>query len=485
MAVIGIDLGTQSLKAIVVDGDLVVRGEQSIAYRPDFPRPGWAEQDSRLWLDALRPAIGGALTQAGMTGGDIASIAVTGQLDGCVPVDASGRALAPAIIWMDRRASQEVKGIDPDLIRSRTGNVLDSTHMAAKIRWSAHHLPAANQVATWHQPVSFIVAALCGHNVMDHSLASTTMLYDLETRCWADDLLAMFEVDSFHLPDIAEATSVAGVLSRQGAELTGLAPGIPVAVGTGDDFAGAIGAGVIAPGVISCTVGTAEVVGAVAAGFHLDHDALVETHRFPSDRYFIENPGWLSGGAVTWFLATFGLDSPAEMSAIAATAKPGSDDLLFLPALSGAMTPRWHSGGRGAFYGLTASHGRAECARAVFEGCAFAMRDVVERIDAMGMASSTIRFSGGGAHSDIWAHIRADVSGKPVEVVRYTDSAPLGAAILAMPAAGMATSLDRCVASVVGISRIIEPDPQRQERYARSYRRYRALFDALSPMFEE
>jgi xylulokinase len=479
MAVIGIDAGTQSLKAVVVDDALTVLGEYSIPYQPSFPRPGWAEQDPSLWLNALSPAISGAMTQARVAASDVACIAVTGQLDGCLAVDPQGSSMGPAIVWMDRRATDEIVRIDPDMIRERTGNILDATHMAAKIAWVQRH--TAEPVATWHQPVSFIVAALCGRHIMDHSLASSTMLYDWETRDWADDLLEAFGIDRSLMPDIADASSVAGLLSEAGASLTGLLEGTQVAVGTGDDFTGAIGAGVIDPGLVSCCVGTAEVVGMVSNDFHLDSDGLVETHRFPGDRFFIENPGWLSGGAVTWFVSTFGLDSAAEMSALAATAQPGSGDLLFLPALSGAMAPRWNAGARGACYGLTASHGRAEMARSVLEGCAFAMRDVVDRLVEIGGPVSAIRLSGGGALSEVWAQIRADVSGLPVEILTNPDSAPLGAAQLALQAAGISTSFDANVA----IARTIEPVTENRGIYDRAHRRYHDLFEALAPMFEE
>jgi xylulokinase len=485
MVVIGIDIGTQSLKAIVVDGDLTVRGEGSVAYRPAFPRPGWAEQDPRLWLDSLRPTIDIAMTRAGATGHDVVAIGITGQLDGCLAVDRHGAALAPALIWMDRRATAEIAGIDPEWIRQRTGTVLDATHMAAKIRWLMGHLPDPGAVSMWHQPVSFVVAALCGRHVLDHGLASTTMLYDLRQRAWSDEFLEAFGIDPALLPVIADATSVAGPLSPAGAELTGVPAGTPVVVGTGDDFSGAIGAGVIAPGVVSCCVGTAEVVGAVSDGFRLDEMALVETHGYPGGRFFVENPGWLAGGAVSWFCDTFGLDSAAETSAVAATARPGSDDLLFLPALSGAMAPRWEAGARGAFYGLSAAHGRAECARAVLEGCAFAMCDVVDRLTAMGMNASAIRLSGGGARSEVWSQIRADVSGLPVEIVADPNTAPLGAVLLAMPAAGMSGSLDEAARSLVRIARTVEPDAGRRDIYERAYARYHALFEALSPMFGE
>lgn len=485
MPVIGIDIGTQSLKAVVVDSDLVPRGEASIPYQPSFPAPGWAEQDPSLWLRALKPAISGALSKSGLAPTDIEGVAVSGQIDGCVPVGAECRALAPCVIWMDRRAVNEVIGIDPETIRKRTGLVLDATHMAAKIGWMRKHLPETRNASMWHQPTSFIVEALCGHTIMDHALASTTMLYGLEEHDYAEDMLDLFDIDRTTLPEIGDSTATAGMISKAGAALTGLPVGTPVAVGTGDDFANPIGAGVVAPGIVACNLGTAEVVGVVSDRLRLDEESLVETHGFLGDRFLISNPGWLAGGAVTWFLSTFGVSTAGELSALAGQVPPGCDGLTFLPALSGAMTPRWEAGARGAFYGLTASHGKAACARALLEGCAFAMRDVVDRMHAMGISTDRIRLCGGGAKSHVWAQIRADLCQNPIEIAKVTNASPLGAALLASVAAGLAGSVDEAVGRMQLRLVTVEPDATKAARYDDAYRRYRTLFDALAPLYAD
>jgi xylulokinase len=484
MPIIGIDVGTQSLKATVVDDDMRPRGEGAVSYRPSFPRSGWAEQDSALWLNALAPAIGRALSAAGLQQDDFAAIAVTGQLDGCLPADGEGRALAPCIIWMDRRATEEAARVPAELLRDRAGLVRDASHMAAKIAWAERHLPEAARAATWHQPVSFIVAALCGRAVMDHALASTTMLYALGERDYAGDLLAAFGVERNKLPDIDHADALAGKLSREGAELTGLRPGTLVAVGTGDDFANAIGAGVTDPEVVGCNLGTGEAIGAVSRKLLIDREGLVETHGYLGDRFYVSNPGWLSGGAVAWFLSAFDVDTAERMSALAQEAQPGAGGVIFLPALSGAMAPRWDAGARGAFYGLAPMHGRADCARAVLEGCAFAMRDVVERLDAMGLPTRTIRLTGGGAQSRVWAQIRADVAQLPVEYGRADNAAPLGAAALAAVTAGLAEDVTSAAGVLLRDCATLEPDTSRKAAYDEAHARYRRLFEALTPMFE-
>jgi len=485
VAVVGVDLGTQSLKAVVLDDELKLLGFANVSYSARFPQPGWAEQDPGLWLEALPVAISRAIQLAGLSVHDIEGIGISGQLDGCVPVDATGHALSPCMIWMDRRAAAEVASVDGDLIRTRTGLMLDATHMAAKIRWMKKYRPETRQCRTWHQPVSLIVESLCGRAVMDHALASTTMLYGLHEREFTSDLLSIFEIDPAQLPEIADAATEAGRLSAAGSKLTGLPVGISVAVGTGDDFANAIGSGVVSPGLVSCTLGTGEVVGALSSSLLFDTDGLLQTHSFVGGTYYLGNPGWLAGGAVSWFLATFGVKTPMEVSTLAQNIAPGSDGVLYLPALSGAMAPRWISGARAAFYGLTSAHGKAACARALLEGCAFAMRDVVDRLDALGVPAGRIRMCGGGAKSAVWAAMRADIGRRPVEVLQFSDMSPMGAALLASVAVGDFATIQDAASAMPRTVRTIDPDPDRVATYERSYQRYRILFEALSPLYFE
>jgi xylulokinase len=272
-------------------------------------------------------------------------------------------------------------------------------------------------------------------------------------------------------------------LSANGAELTGLRQGTPVAVGTGDDFSSPLGAGLIMPGTVACVLGTAEVVGALDDYPKIDHTGLVETHGYPGGGFFIENPGWLSGGALTWFIKTFRLKDVDELNQLASQAPPGSDGLTFIPALNGAMAPEWISSARGCFYGLTPAHGVEHMARALLEGCAFAMRDVIEQLRAMAVLTDDIMLLGGGAKSRIWAGIRADVSGLPTLRPQRVDTSPLGAAMLAAVAAGILPDLETCASLVRDKTETVEPDADNDAAYNDAYQAYRRLFYSLEPMF--
>lgn len=477
---VGVDIGTQSLKATVVEDDLRIRASASQGYDARYPRAGWAEQDPKVWEAALLPAISGAIDGAGAHPADVSGIGIAGQLDGCVAVDRCGEPLGPCLIWLDRRAALPRHDGLAGYIRHRCGIVADPGHMGAKIAWLKHN--GADGAVCFHQPVSYVVSRLTGRPVMDYGLASTTMLYELGGAAWSPGLLDAFGVDAGELPELDDAAAPAGGLTGAGARLTGLPEGIPVAVGTGDDFSTPLGAGIVRPGRLACVLGTAEVVGALDTGMKIDEDGLLETHPYVGGCYFIENPGWYAGGAVEWFIETHRLADAAELNTLASRAPPGSAGVLFLPALSGAMAPEWNADARACFYGLSTAHGLPHMARAVMEGCAFAMRDVVERLRALDVPLQAIRLLGGGARSSLWAQMRADAVQLPVELPGEVDTSPIGAAMLAAVAAGSAPDIVTAAEHRDDFQSILQPGDG--AAYDAAHARYRTLFEALKPVFD-
>jgi len=481
---VGVDIGTQSLKVAATDFGLTVQGAASRCYRPHFPGPDRAEQDPLLWERALRPAITDALAAAGATARQVTGLAICGQLDGCIPVDRQGEPRGPCLTWMDRRAQAELADIDKDRLHAVTGIIADASHLAAKIRWLKRH-GDSNATARYHQPVSYIVERLTGIAVIDHALASTSMLYDLRARDYDAELLSAFDATRAELPSLAQSGDCAGKLNAQGAALTGLPSGIPVAVGTGDDFSTPLGAGLIEPGEVSVAFGTGEVVGALFAEPVIDAQCLVETHAYPAGGYFVENPGWLAGGAVTWLKDLLGIESYEAFDAIAATAPPGSDGVVFLPAFTGAMAPEWIARARGCFYGLTPAHGSAHLARALLEGCGFAMRDVLARLKALGARPSSLKLLAGGSRSLLSAQLRADIAALPVLLPQHPDSSVIGAAMLAGVAAGVFADIREAARPLAAPARCIAPDPGAAAMLDQSYQRYRRLFSAVKSIAQQ
>lgn len=475
--VLGLDLGTQSAKAVIYDAALAVRGVGRAAIATRFPRPGWAEQDPGDWERAIGRAVAGALADAGCAATAIAAVAITGQLDGLVAVDEGGAALGPAWPWLDRRAVAAAARVAPARLRAIAGQVADASHLAAKAHhWDQH---GARRAAAFHVPVSYLVERLTGARVLDPSHASTTMLYDLAASAWSAELCAVFEIEAARLPAIAPASATAGVVTTAGAAWSGLAVGTPVAVGTGDDFATPLGIGLAADALL-CAVGTAEVVGCRGPIEFRDPIGLVETHPYPASAGFIENPGWSAGGAIAWLAALTG-HHPEALDRAAAAAGPGADGVRFVPALGGAMVPRWDPVARGAFVGLGPGHGPGHLARAIYEACATAMDTVGGHLRDRGLTWHTIALVGGGAAAETWAQVRADLAGRPVARYAEVDAAPRGAAMLAL-AVAEACALADVIARAPPPTGWLDPAPELAATYRAIADEVLAATAAIGPL---
>jgi xylulokinase len=484
MHVVGIDVGSQSVKALVSDESGAVLATASAPCAMTHPRDGWAEQDPADWEGAIAASVRAACEQAGVPGGAVRTLGLACQVDGLVALDAGLRPLRPAIIWLDRRAGRQTAALaeaaGAELLVARTGLQPDSSHSGPKAMWLRDEEPEHYAAARWLAPVGgHLDGWLTGEVVQDHANASSTLLYDIHTRAWNDELVGHAGLDPELLPPIRAAGEVIGTLRAQAAELLGLSTACEVVVGTGDEHAAAVGAGALGPGVVVDVTGTAEPVAVPSDVAVVDDEGLVETHAHAVEGVLlVENPGFVSGGSTRWLAQTLGVEQ-AEVFTLAAEAPAGAAGVLFVPALSGAMAPRWNDAMRGVFAGLALNHGPAHLARAVLEGCTYALRDIVDRFAALGLAGDEIRVVGGGARSALWLQIKADVTGSPVRPVEGDCATSAGAAMLAGVAAGNFADLEEAAAASVRLApEPVLPDPARAETYADAYGRYRRLFDA-------
>jgi len=492
MYAIGCDVGSQSLKGSLLDPAGAVVAQAAATYDVQYPHPAWAQQDPLDWRRALAKVIGQLLDDAAIVGSAVATLGLASQVDGLVAVDADAEPLHPAIIWLDRRAAGQTRAlrsaIGDDEVRRITGLNTDASHVAPKILWLRDEYPNLYEnAAGLLLPGSALVAWLTGERVIDHANASSTLLYDITTGDWSPRLLAVAGIDAGRLGGIQAATEVVGPLRPRVAKALGLTTATRVVTGTGDEHGASLGAGGIRPGIVIDITGTAEPVCVAATAPIIDETGLVETHGHADPRvWLVENPGFVSGGSVSWFQEAIGGGaSPAVLDAEAsATTRPGSDGVTFLPTMSGATAPRWNDRARGVYAGLSLNHGRGHLYRALLEGCSFALRDVVDRLDTMGLAGDEIRVVGGGARSPLWLQMKADVTRRVVRVLVTDEATALGAAMLAGVAAGTFRDLDEAVEllTVLGPS-VYEPDPRTAQSYDVAYGRYRRLFDAIEPEF--
>jgi xylulokinase len=484
--VIGIDVGSQSIKGVLIDPAGQLRATASHGLTMNHPYGGWAEQDPRHWEEGVAHVVATLLQEASVAGDDVGALCLACQVDGVVPISTRGEALGPAIIWLDRRADLQARELAAEVgaeqLFELTGLVADASHSGPKIMWLRDNDPRVFAEAWAFPPAAgYLVYRFTSELVVDHANASSSLLYDLRSRQWSEQLLDAAGINASQLGRIGEASDVAGALTSRAAKSLGLSTLCRVLVGTGDEHAGSIGSGAISNGVITDVTGTAEPVTVATDTFVLDYEGLVETHAHAIPGfYLVENPGFVSGGSTLWLSQSVLNISQAAFFDLAASAPAGSDGVLFLPALSGAMTPRWNAQMRGAFAGLSMSHPSNAMARAVLEGCAFALRDITDRFEQLGLGEDEIRVVGGGAQSELWMQIKADVTGRPVHRVLVKEATALGAGLLAGVAAGTFIDISDAVTRTIKLAdEPYLPDPSRMSLYRDAYVKYRALFDGV------
>lgn len=483
---IGIDVGSQSIKGCLLDpdGDVVAVGRQACSMR--HPASGWAEQDPAEWHAGLVSVVHEMLERAGVAGGEVGQLGLASQVDGVVPVDPELRPLRDAIIWLDRRAASEaaalVENVGERELFELTGLNCNASHTAPKMMWLRDNEPGVYRESRRLPAVGgYLAGWLTGEVAVDHANASSTLLYDVGAAEWSERLLDAAGLEAEMLPELRDSTDLAGHLTPVAAERLGLSTGCQVIVGTGDEHGAALAAGLLRPGLVADVTGTAEPVAAVSDELTLDDGGLVETHAHAvPGTLLVENPGFVSGGSTLWLAESVLRRPQADVFSLAAEASPGSDGALFLPTLSGATAPRWNDAMRGAFAGLGMNHGDAHLARAVLEGCAYALRDIVDRLDSLGLADEEVRVVGGGARSALWLQIKADVLNRPVRPVLAEEPTALGAAMLAGVAGSAFADFDDAVARGVAIAaEPVLPDPERAARYEEGYAAYRRLYDGI------
>jgi xylulokinase len=437
-------------------------------------------------MRGLRGAVRQVLRSSGVPSASVAALGIAAQVDGIVALDEGGRPLGPAPIWMDRRATDETERLLRELsaseIRAVTGLNPDASHGAPKVAWLRTHVDGT---ATYLVPAAYAVWVLTGERAQDPANASCMLLWDVRAGEWSERLMRAFDIAPAQLAPVRSATDVVGTLRPAEAEALGLSERCRVVVGTGDEHAACLAAGVLAPGVIADVTGTAEPVAAASLDPITDDQGLLETHGHAAPgRWLIENPGFVSGGSVLWLAErVLGCDRD-DVDGLAAGAPPGADGALFLPALGGSLAPRWNEHARGVFSGLALSQDRHHLARAVLEGCAYALRDIVDRLAELGLGGDTMRVVGGGARSATWLQVKADVTGLAIDVLEEPEATALGGAMLAGVGAGWYRDVDEAVAATLRLAeRRIEPDPANRDVYRDGYASYRALFDAVEPTF--
>ena len=499
MTLLGIDLGTSSVKVLVTSEGGQILGRGAAEYAIDQPMSGWAEQSPDAWWQATIVAIQAALSGLGRRSSIITAIGLSGQMHGTVLLDEAGNLLHPAVIWPDRRSRRQVEEITEAIGAQRliqlAGSPLATGFQAATIRWFQQERPELwQQVATVLAPKDYLRWRLTGEIVSEPSDGSGALLLDVRRRDWSPELLDALDIDPGLLPVIRPSAAIAGYLARQPAGQLGLPAGIPVICGAADTACGLLGAGVVDEGALLLTISSGGQL--VAPATRVAIDLAGRLHTFCSA---LEptggRPGWyqmaaiLSAGlSLRWLRDQVfdlqGASAYEAMTALAEQSSPGANGLLFLPYLLGERTPHMDSLARGLFLGLTAEHGRAELVRAVMEGVVLACYDAFSVLAEVSAKPDHIIMAGGGAKSKLWRQIVADVFNLPVRPLATEEQSALGSVLLAGSGQGLFKPAEAAqVWATYGPA--VEPDERLLDRYNQLLAIFRAAYQKHRQDFEE
>jgi glycerol kinase len=477
-AVLALDQGTTSSRAIVFarDGSILSLSQQE--FRQFFPRPGWVEHDPEEIWRTQRDVAADALLKAGIPPAGVVAIGITNQRETTVVWDrASGEPIAPAIVWQDRRTASRCDALRQEgreaLFARRTGLVLDAYFSGTKLEWLLDNVPGARARAERGELAfgtidTWLTWKLSNGRVhaTDPSNASRTLLYDIHSQRWDDELLAILRIPRNVLPEVVDSS---GVLAKT--SCAGLPAGIAIAGIAGDQQAALFGQACHRPGMAKNTYGTGCFLlmntGRQAAASRNQLVSTVAWRRAGATSYALEGSVFIAGAAIQWLRDGLGLIAAAsEINALAASV-PDTQGVFFVPALSGLGAPYWDPHARGTIVGITRGTTRAHLARATLEAIAFQSAELLEAMTAdSGIAASELRVDGGATASDLLMQVQADLLGVPVVRPRITETTALGAAYLA----GLATGFWKDEAEIEAQwarERVFEPSTSRDAAQSR------------------
>ena len=501
--ILGIDVGTTSLKAAVFDHEGVQKAAAVVEYSLLTPQPNIVEASCGIYMDSIVKCMEVIRSGGAVDTRDVTAVGFSVQGETLCLLDEAGQPLKNAIVWMDNRAGEQAEKLrahfGDELCYQVTGQVsFEACWPAAKLLWVKENEPELF-ARTRHFLLleDYVIYLLTGKFVAEGSLLTSTEYWDIRTKKYWPEMLEFIGIDESALPEIRESGELVGTILPEMAELLGVSPQARITTGCLDQAAGAIGVGNIYPGIFSENIGAALAICVPTSKLTYDPNRQMPVHYFATPDTYMMHTFTTGGMCLRWFRDGFcqqeidmqkltGLDAYDLMGREADSVPPGADGLICLPHLQGSMAPDVNLNAKGVFYGATLQHGKPHFVRSIMESLGYLICRNLEAIDAMGLEVKQIRTMGGGSKSDIWNQIKADITGKTLHVTYSSqDTACLGAAILAGKAAGVFESIESAVNSMVKIKKTFEPNPANREVYDRQYKKFKLLFEALTPVFSE
>jgi xylulokinase len=494
MHFVGLDIGTTGCRAAIFSETGALVSNASREYTVDIPQPSWAEQDAenvwRLTQDALVEAISTAQINR------VAAVGLSVQGETVIPVDKQGGAIRPAVLGMDSRSGEQNAWLRQRFggrhLFEHTGMPVHTVNTLPKLLWLKQHEPdmwaRADRFLLYED---FLINKMTGQAVISRCLASRTQIFDITNDCWSPEILEALELEPDRLATVKPSGVAVDSMHPEVAKSLGLANAPLVVTGGHDQACGALGVGLVRPGLAMDSTGTAEVVEVALDAPVLNEklyqgDISVYAHVVP-ELYLAMTLNHSGGLVLRWFRDTFGQEEMQEARAsgldayelLLQDASPEPSSLLLLPDFAGSGTPTFDTASKGAILGLTFGTNKTELAKAILEGLTFELRLNLDLLKDAGVIIDELRAIGGGTRSELWLQLKADICGVPVVAPRITEAASWGAALLAGAAAGHFSSAAEASEEMLHLDRRFEPNPKRMARYEERYELYREVYPAL------
>ena len=489
MLYIGIDLGTSAVKLLLMDESGNIRNIVSKEYPLEFPHPGWSQQNPEDWRSAIMEGIPQLLH--GQNTAEVAGIGCGGQMHGLVVLDENDHVIRPAILWNDGRTQKQVDYLNgvigKDVLSENTANIAFAGFTAPKILWMKENEPELfAKIRKIMLPKDYINYMLTGVHSCDYSDASGMLLLDVKNKCWSDKMLEICSVTKEQMPSLFESSDVIGTVKSDIATELGLNNDVKVVAGAGDNAAAAIGTGTVGNGKCNISLGTSGTIFISSTNFGVDPNNALHAFAHADGCYHLMGCMLSAASCNKWFMEDILHDTDYKSNQAEITdEKLGTNNVFFLPYLMGERSPINDTSARATFLGMSMDTTRADMLQAVFEGVAFAIRDSFEVAKSLGIDIARSNICGGGAKSELWKKIMANVLGIPLDTVKTEQSPGYGGAILAMVGCGEFESVVTACESLVEISDTVYPDEKLSSLYDEKYGTFKEIYPSLKAIFNK
>ncbi|MBR2465595.1 MAG: xylulokinase [Clostridia bacterium] len=486
---IGIDLGTSSVKLLLVDGEGNIRNTISKEYEVFYPHSGWSEQNAADWWYAICEAMPELLSD--IDGQSVMGIGVAGQMHGLVVLDENDAIIRPTILWNDGRTEKETAYLNEVVGKEKlfeyTGNIAFAGFTAPKIMWMRENEPENfRKISKIMLPKDYINYLLSGVHATDYSDASGMLLLDVRNKCWSREMLDICGISEKQLPKLYESFEVIGAIKGEIADKFGINKYAILIAGAGDNAAAAVGTGTVGAGRCNISLGTSGTIFVSSDSFSGNADQAIHSFCHSDGAYHLMGCILSAASCNKWFCDGILNDTDYEKEESSVSEKKlGKNEVFFLPYLMGERSPINDTNATGMFIGLRPYTARSDMYQAVLEGVAFVIKDNLEIIRNFGVDVKSSCLCGGGAKSELWRKILANVLGIELNIPMTEQGPGYGSAILAMVGAGEFESVKQAAERFFEVKETVKPDEELVKLYSQRYAKYRKIYPAVKELYKE